>query len=70
MAKWYVGCAQVKGVSRNSSRESELSFFTYASSYFRNYNNIDSDDDNVVIIIIMIMRTMAIMIQSCVLFFE
>ena len=59
MAKWYVGCAQVKGVSRNSSRESELSFFTYASSYFRNYNNIDSDDDNVVI---MIMRTMAIMI--------
>ena len=67
MAKWYVGCAQVKEVSRNSSRESELSFFTYASSYFRNYNNIDSDDDNVVI---MIMRTMAIMIQSCVLFFE
>ena len=59
MAKWYVGCAQVKEVSRNSSRESELSFFTYASSYFRNYNNIDSDDDNVVI---MIMRTMAIMI--------
>ena len=67
MAKWYVGCAQVKEVTRNSSRESELSFFTYASSYFRNYNNIDSDDDNVVI---MIMRTMAIMIQSCVLFFE
>ena len=67
MAKWYVECAQVKEVSRNSSRESELSFFTYASSYFRNYNNIDSDDDNVVI---MIMRTMAIMIQSCVLFFE
>ena len=59
MAKWYVGCAQVKEVSRNSSRESELSFLTYASSYFRNYNNIDSDDDNV---IIMIMRTMAIMI--------
>ena len=59
MAKWYVGCAQVKEVSRNSSRESELSFFTYASSYFRNYNNLDSDDDNVVI---MIMRTMAIMI--------
>ena len=59
MAKWYVGCAQVKEVFRNSSRESELSFFTYASSYFRNYNNIDSDDDNVVI---MIMRTMAIMI--------
>ena len=59
MAKWYVGCAQVKEVSRNSSRESELSFFTHASSYFRNYNNLDSDDDNVVI---MIMRTMAIII--------
>ena len=47
-------------------------WFTHASSYLRNGNDIDSDDDTVIITIIttMIMMTMTIMVQSCLLLFE
>ena len=50
----------------------ESLFFTHASSYLRNGNDIDSDDDTVIITIIttMIMMTMTIMVQSCLLLFE
>ena len=77
MAKLCVGCAQVKEVSKNSSKESELPFsgiifFTHASSYLTNDNNNDSEGDHVIItiIMIMIMITMAIMIQSCLILFK
>ena len=55
-----VGCAQVKGIN----------YFTHVSSYLSNDNNNDSYNDNDVIHIIIIMRTMAIIIQSSLLFFE
>ena len=76
MAKFCVGCAQVKNVSKNSLKESEylsgITLFTRAFSYLRNDNDIDSDDNTVMITIIsiMIMMTMAIMIQSCLVLYE
>ena len=62
-------------MSKISSKESELpfsgiNFFTHASSYLTNDNNNDSEGDHVIITIIMIMITMAIMIQSCLILFK